>query len=263
MLNGKAGPSGALGIGQLQDTAINVVDAFCSIVCRPVEMILRPFYGTRYFTVPVIALSTGMVIAMPIVSSLATGIVSMIPLAHVRAPIGMFGVGSLAQAYFLLSLIHAFRIYRRMIHMELEQHSEYEGDPLPIFYLLPKGRSFWFTRIVLEPVFVGVTATLLGHMYIFQSGLVLYLQLAALALMMKQFISWYRSWEFLRILIDARYLGPIIARLAENRASDNDLAQIHMASFPKNVPDEIRRSAASHIAHVLSPNDFEPGNGGR
>jgi len=90
-------------------------------------------------------------------------------------------------------------------------------------------------------------------MFVFQSGLVIFFEISALALAMKNFIGWYRAWEYIRILIDMRFAGPIIARLAENRASDEDLAAVHLASFPKDIPDDIRRAAASHIArHLLA-----------
>jgi len=36
-------------INRLQDVAMNVVYNVCGIICIPVEMALRPFYGSRYF----------------------------------------------------------------------------------------------------------------------------------------------------------------------------------------------------------------------
>ena len=44
--------SGAMNAEHLQNTALNGVEVVCSIVSMPVEMIIRPQYGTRYFTVP-------------------------------------------------------------------------------------------------------------------------------------------------------------------------------------------------------------------
>jgi hypothetical protein len=255
MLTNKAGESAGLDINKLQYTAMNVVENYCSVISRPVELIIRPFHGTRYFPVPVIFFSTAMMIALPILSVLTTTAVSMIPFTHFTPPMGLFGIGSLAKLYFLLSFAHGIRIYRRMIHMELEECSEFEGPPLPFFRLLPKSDSFWFTRIVLEPAFVLVTAMVLEHIYIIQSGLATYLEFAAFCLAMKSFIDWYKAWEFLRILIDMRFAGPIIARLAENRATDEDLASIHIASFPKNLAPDIREAAVSHIARAYSLGD--------
>ena len=43
----------AMSLDQLENTALNVVDALCSIVSMPVELMLRPWHGTRYFPVSV------------------------------------------------------------------------------------------------------------------------------------------------------------------------------------------------------------------
>ena len=164
---------------------------------------------------------------------------------------GLFSIGSLSKLYFLLSFVHGIRLYRRMIDMSREQNSEFEGPPLPFFHLLPGSGSFWFTRIVLEPAVVFVAATLLEGIFIFQSGLSTYLHFAALALAMKNFIGWYKAWEYLRQLMDMRFAAPIIAKLVENQATEDDLAPIHLASFPKNLSPDIRQAAVSHIARVV------------
>src|ERR1035438_10776801 len=66
-------------------------------------------------------------------------------------------------------------------------------------------------------------------------------------LAMKEYVSWYRQWEFLRGILDLRNIAPIIAKVTENKASDDDLATVHLASIPRDMPDELRRSFASHI----------------
>jgi hypothetical protein len=245
--------SGMLNINTLQDTAMNVVENVCSIICRPVELVLRPWHGTRYFPVPVIFFSTMMMVFLPVFSAVTSSVVSMIPFVHIRLPAGLFGIGSLAELYFLLSFVHSIRIYRRMIDMSRETNSEFEGPPLPFFYLLPKGRNFWLTRIAWEPAFVLVAATTLGKIFIFDAGLVLYLQFAAICLAMKNFIGWFKAWAYLRDIMDMRFAGPIIAKLSENQATEDDLATIHLASFPKNLSPDLRDAAVSHIARAFSP----------
>jgi hypothetical protein len=258
LTNNGTGASSPFNLFELPNIAMNMVENFCSVIVRPVELILRPWHGSRYFTVVVIFLCNAMMIILPLFTSLASAAISMIPFAHPMAPIGMFDIDSFAKLYFILSILHGIRIYRLMIHMENEEHSQFEGPPLPFFHLLPKSGGFWFTRIVLEPIFVFVAATVLGHMFILQSGLVTFLQFSAMALAMKNFIGWYRAWEYIRNIIDARFAGPIIAKLAADTATEADLAPIHMASFPKNVPDDIRRAAISHIARVYSPESDTP-----
>jgi hypothetical protein len=253
MLPNERQQSGNLNVAHLHNSALNIVEAACGVVSRPLELVLRPWHGTRYFPVPIIALSTLMMIVLPLISAMMTGIAAMIPFSHPARPIGMFDITSFAKLYFLLSAIHGFRLYRRMVHMHLEDHSNFEGPALPFFQLIPWSRSFWLTRIVFEPAFVLLTAIVLQDLFIIQSGLATYLQLAAIALAMKNFVSWYRAWEYLRDLLDARNAGPILASLIENKATDEDLASINLASFPKDVPPEIRTQAAITIARAYSP----------
>ena len=242
-----------MNINQLQQLAMNVVENLCSIFTMPVEIILRPQYGSRYFPVPIFFLSTVMMYLLPLFSSAADGLVSMIPFhGEVPRSMGMFGIGSLSSLYFFLIFLHSFRIGRRMIYTHLEEHSEFEGPALPFFYLIPGGGSFWFTRIVIEPVFVFVGSTVLEVLHIFQSGLVTYLHLAALMLAMKEFIAWYRNWEYIRKMLDARFLGPIIAKLLDNTASPDELAKGHFAGFPKNLSADIRRAAAAYLSRLFS-----------
>jgi len=49
-----------------------------------------------------------------------------------------------------------------------------------------------------------------------------------------------------------RFAGPTIAKLSENQATDEDLATIHLASFPKNLSTDLREAAVSHIARAFS-----------
>ena len=239
-------------VEHLQNNALNIVEAFCSVIAQPVEIMLRPWYGTRYYPVPVTFFAATLMLMLPVIVAVFTSVTQMIPFVHVSPPIGIFGFAALSKLYFLLSAVHGYRLWKRMLHMEREQHSEFEGPPLPFFGLLPRSDSFWFTRIVLEPAFVFLVATILEDFYIVQSSLGLYLKFAAFALMMKTFIAWFNAWQFLRQAIDTRNSAPILAKLVENQATDEDLATLHIASFPKNVDPEIRQAAAVHLARVLT-----------
>jgi hypothetical protein len=81
--NEPPGLSGLFNIQQLEVTALNVVENFCAIVTRPVEMITRPWHGSRYFTLPVIFFSNAMMIALPVLSILMTSMASMVPFVRV------------------------------------------------------------------------------------------------------------------------------------------------------------------------------------
>jgi hypothetical protein len=250
-------PQETSAIEQLENTAMAVVENVCGIVARPLELPLRPWHGTRYFSVPVVFFSTMLMIFLPLFSALATGAMRMIPFLNIPAPVGIFSLGSLAKLYFLLSMAHGVRLWRRILHPELEMISTFEGPPLPILQLFPKSNNFWITRIITEPCLVFFVATALGRIYVFQTGLTLYLQLAALALAMKEFITFYRAWEYLRDLLDAKALGPIISDMLSNRATAEALASIHIAALPRNVSPDIRDATLSNIARVFSP-EAEP-----
>ena len=59
---------------------------------------------------------------LPVFSAFTTSITQMIPFTHFRRPVGLFGIGSLTGSRtLLLSVIHSVRLYRRMLHMELEE----------------------------------------------------------------------------------------------------------------------------------------------
>jgi hypothetical protein len=66
------------------------------------------------------------------------------------------------------------------------------------------------------------------------------------------------QWQFIRGLLDSRHAAPIIAKIVEGRATQDELARVQLASFPTNLPDDIRRAAAMHIAHAYSPETKSP-----
>jgi hypothetical protein len=248
--------SGAMSVDQLHNNAINFVEALCSVVAMPVETLLRPWYGSRFYAPPIVCFASMMMILLPALSALLTGIMGMIPFTHPAPSIGLFDMASMSKLFFVVAAVHSVRLYRRMIDLSREACSTYEGSPLPFFGLIPWcRRSFWVTRIVAEPVFVLLLTTVLQDLFLIQSGLATYLRLASIALAMKNFVSWYRAWEYLRDILDARNAAPILARLVEDDATDEELSTIHLASFPKDVSEEIRTQAAMSLARAYSPHN--------
>jgi hypothetical protein len=241
-------------IDQFQNSMINVVYNFCSIFTTPVEMALRPNYGTRYFSPVILFLTSVMMMLLPLFSAMADGFSHMLPFARFAGAAGIFAIGSLSKLYFFGSFIHGIRTWWRMLHMEREENSTYEGPPLPIFRIFPC--SFWVTRIIIEPVFLFLISVVLQNFFVLQSSAAHYLAFAAIMLAMKQYVAWYRQWEFLRNLMDMRNAGPLIAKIVDNQASDDDLATIHLAST-KNLPEDLRRDFTSHIARVFSGGENE------
>jgi hypothetical protein len=235
-------------LSQLPDMMANVVYNFCSIFTAPLEMVLRPQYGSRYFSPIITCFTAGLMIFLPLISGMASGFPLPFMMPH---PVGLFGIATLSKLYFLGVPVHGFRTWLRMIHMEREENSYYEGPPLFIFRLLPF--SFWTTRILIEPLFVIALTLVLTNFFILQSPAEHFLLFAALMLAMKQYVAWYKWWQVIRGLMDMRNMGPKIARISDNTASDQDLESAHLASFPKNLPEDVRRSAARYIARTFAP----------
>lgn len=238
-----------LDINRLQDMAVNVVYNVCGIITMPVEMALRPHYGSRYFPPMMMLFSIIMMLLLPFLAGLSE--MSMLPFLPHPAPVGLFGIGSFTKWFFIGLFVHGFRIWRRMIHMDREQNSQFEGPPLFIFNLLPG--TFWKVRILYEPLFLFVLSRVLPNFYILQPSAAHYLTIAALALAMKQYTAWFMQWQFLRGLMDMRNSGPIIAKFVDNTATEDDLATIHLASLPRDIPEDVRRDTAAHIARAMSP----------
>jgi hypothetical protein len=238
----------------LQDNAINIVFNLCAIVAMPVELALRPFHGTRYFPPLVMFFSTVMMILIPTIFSFAGAVAGMVPFVQVQASLGLIGMWGLSKLFFLGLLISGVRKWRLMLHMEREENSMYAGPPLFFFTWLPKA-SFWRIRIIYEPLFLIVLSSVLPNFFLLTPGAGNFLLISAIFLAMKNYTHWYMEWQFIRELMDMKFLGPKIARLADNAADDEDLGSMHMASFPKDLPPDIRQAAVAHIARIFSADD--------
>lgn len=243
-------------IDHLQDNAINIVYNVCSIVTMPVELALRLFHGTRYFSPVIMFFSAAMMTLVPMVFSFAGAVAGMVPFARMQASIGIIGIWGLSKLFFLGCLIHGIRKWRLMLHMERESNSVYEGPPLFFFTWLPNA-SFWRIRIIYEPLFLIALSIVLPNFFILESGAANFVLISAVFLAMKNYTGWYMHWQFIRELMDMKFAGPIIARLAEDRSDDDELGSIHMASFPKDLPPDIRKAAVAHIARVRTGDSNE------
>jgi len=54
-----------MNINQLQNFAMSIVENVCSIFTMPIEIVLRPQYGTRYFPVSIAFFSAILMILLP------------------------------------------------------------------------------------------------------------------------------------------------------------------------------------------------------
>src|ERR1700674_4330639 len=84
-------------VDRFQNTMINVVYNVCSIFTIPVEMVLRPKYGSRYFPPVIMFFSAVLMTLLPLFLDLANGFSHMIPFVRFRGPVGLYGIGSLSK----------------------------------------------------------------------------------------------------------------------------------------------------------------------
>ena len=54
-----------MSLEQYQKTAVNMIENVCGIICMPIELFLRPFYGTRYFPLAVSFFSMILMVFLP------------------------------------------------------------------------------------------------------------------------------------------------------------------------------------------------------
>lgn len=236
--------AGAMNIDQIQETGLNVMYNVSSIVTLPVELLLRPWFGSRYFEPPIFFLSAIMMIVIESFIGFAGAVSHLVPGLQVPAPMGMLDFGFVVRVFFIVSAIHSVRTFRRMIHPETEELSTFEGPPLPIFLLIPKGDNFWICRVIIEPLSLFFLSVLLQKMLIIQMPVALFLQISALMLAMKQYIGWFRGWHYERNLRDMAFLGPIIGKMVNDTATQDDGLRVHFAS----VPPDIRKATAARMA---------------
>lgn len=263
LMNG--GPNANMTIQQMQQMGLRITQNVCGIVSAPIEYALRPWFGTRYFDPVQMLFTNGLMAGLPLAGLLT----SHLPFGgDASTSSGIIGLGMLALLFFIGQAIHCVRIWRRIIDMNREQHSEYEGDALPFFALLPLGKVFWIVRIVWEPLLV-IALAIAAHVTLVINGPAMaYLIAAAVSLSVKNALAWYQAWLHLRILLDAKFAGPLMAKAASGKATENELAQVHLAGFPPNIPADIRTAAIAEmspraaslpaeIASLVSPVDNE------
>ena len=248
---------GALNYNQMVDSGANLIRVFLSTFTMPVEYISRPFFGSQYFPQTASFFSAIVMLALPPIAGAAT----KVPLIFIAArmeppPQAVFTLGSLSKLFFLLLFIHGFRTAWLKWDLSREEHSEFEGPALWPISLLEGENTFWICRIIAEPLAVVALALFMRRIMVFDGALSNFLIFASLCLAMKQYLTWHGAWAFMRRTLDAKYAGPIIAKLLDDKASSKDLQKLHLVSFPKNTPPDLRRAAVEHLVRVVSQSDY-------
>ncbi len=87
--------SQTMSLDQFQDAGTNIVFMFTSIFTRPLELLLRPWHGSRYFSPIVIFLSSALMLLLPAFTATTQAVVGMIPFGPHFAVVPRFDIASL------------------------------------------------------------------------------------------------------------------------------------------------------------------------
>lgn len=230
----------AMTFEQWYEGGLRMAQGICGIVTAPLESVLRPCYGTRYFNPLQLIFTILMMLMLPVASKVS----SQFP----GGSRGLIGLGTLSALFFLGQLVHAPRLWRRIFNMELERHSESEGPALPFFHALPYGDNFWIVRIFYEPLGVMFLALMLYGFHLTDAPTSVFLFVSAVLLAVKNYLCWHQQWNYFRTLMDQRNVAPLMVKAATGKATEGELAQVHLAGFERSVPKEVRVAAIAQRA---------------
>jgi hypothetical protein len=185
-------------------------------------------------------------------TGLADSLTHMLPGSKGGGSFGFIGMWGVTKAFYIGLAIHGVRKWKLMWHPEREanSYSYYSGPALPIFTYIPK-MSYWRLRIVVEPCFLLLLSTILPSFYLVERAVGTYLFLAGLCLAMKNYTRWFMEWSFLRDILDAQFMGPKIAEMAQGKLDESkDMGFFHSDTFPKDLDPKIREQVLTRIAHI-------------
>ena len=233
----------SMSLQAIYEGGLRVTQGICAIATAPIEYALRPHFSTCYFDPIQMMLTCILMMMLPLLGR----VTEYLPFESDGAS-GFVGLGTFSALFFAASFIHGPRLWRRTFNMDLENHSKFEGEALPFFAYLPLGTNFWVVRVIWEPVFVAGVAVTLSIVPILTRPAMIYLFVCAGLLAAKNYLSWYQSWLYIRGLMDARFVAPLAAKAAAGKATEKELATVHMAGFVGSVPEQIRAVAIAQIA---------------
>jgi hypothetical protein len=224
----------------MTNVMLNLTYQFTSVLTVPIEMCLRPRFGSQYFSPIVVAIA---VLLFQGVTG-ATALYQALQ-GYSSAPIGM---GILTVALWGGCIYHAIRIRRLILDMDREGDSEEEGSALFIFTLLPRGDRWTWVRCFWEPLAViGFSALVYvtGTLTPFTAA---YLALCGVALFLKNYAKWYQSWRWIRGIRDKEYRAGIIARIALGEAPTQTIGHCVLAALPESSGPKERTAIAAHFS---------------
>jgi hypothetical protein len=220
--------------------ALDVLLLIASIFAAPAEMALRRRQGTRYQNLVVLGFAQ-----LPILFFAALGMTAGKSLNDN----GLIGIGLVSLAFTVLQWAHFYHVWTRMVDPHLEVYSYEDGVELPFWKHCPGGTKWSRTRFLYEPGLLIVGAIVLGGLHILSTAAAVYIGLSGVALFIKVTFLWYRTWEWLRDLLDTYGLSSKM--VGGTKQSGMDAVKAAIAQAAKRIPSCIPLAAIASVRETV------------
>lgn len=213
---------------QMMKALAGLAKNVCSLLTFPFEMLLRPWFGTRYFHIILMLLSLPCWQAIGFACGLFGG----------RA----YGAIVLVAAIWAGCMYNGYRIWKLMLHPEKEKDSEFEGDPI-----LRLSDSWAKQRIVFEPLCIFGAAVVFKLLGFANLILMLCLMASAAALSLKSIITWYEGWSYVRDMLDQQSRIPIIQQISAGKPAPKSIGRFTLSAIPANTDPRAKAAIVSGL----------------
>ena len=205
----------------------------CNGFCLPLEMVLRPRYGTRYFLLTSYAWSWGILQGWVILSWLIRAFRALAP--GIPAETRPVDMGTLLILFYVLFIYHVIRLRRLVVNMNLEKDSEMENPGWKLLRYLPRGKLWTRQRMVYEPIICIAFAVGMYRSEILALPAAAFIMIGGVCLSLKATMIYWQGWEFVRIGRDAMARTEIMRSFGKN---------------PDDAPERIGDVVMESIANV-------------
>jgi hypothetical protein len=215
---------------------LDVLLLIASIFAAPAELALRRRQGTRYNNLVVLAAAQ-----FPILLFGALGMTAGKSLNDN----GLIGIGWVCLAFTVLQWVHFFHMWKMMVDPHREAYSYEDGMELPFWKHCPGFTTWARVRFLGEPGLLIVGAIFLRGLHVISSAAAIYIVLAGIALFIKVTFLWYRTWVYLRDILDSYGLGVKLA--GGNKQNGMEAVKAAIAQAAKRIPSCIPMAALSSV----------------
>jgi hypothetical protein len=215
---------------------LDVLLLIASIFAAPAEMALRRRQGTRYQNLVVLGFAQ-----LPILFFAGLGMTAGKSLNDN----GLIGIGWVCLAFTVLQWVHFYHMWKMMCDPHREVYSYEDGVELPFWKHCPGGTKWARIRFLYEPGLLIGSAVILGGLRVISTAAAIYIALAGGALFIKVTFLWYRTWEYLREILDQYGLSLKLA--GGNKQNGMEAVKAAIAQAAKRIPSGVPMAALASV----------------